>query len=112
MFVLLSQNGSYLVFTDMAMKTSFLKKASFDEHYIYDYEILSVTHRLISRFMLRAQEISVDVAIKDNSTNLLVWTLIMGIVSFIFGLPIIYLFIEEINLIKNIITIIPISLVK
>ena len=48
----LSQNGSYLVFTDMAMKTSFLKKASFDEHYIYDYEILSVTHRLISRFML------------------------------------------------------------
>jgi Na+-driven multidrug efflux pump len=62
--------------------------------------------------MLQAQQILINQTVGNQLTFLLAWTLIMGIISFIFGLPIIKLFIDEINLIKNIITIIPISLFR
>ena len=53
---LLYPNGSYLVFTDIAMKTAYLNTSytSLNSDYIIGTEVLSKTHRKMSDFLIQA----------------------------------------------------------
>jgi hypothetical protein len=110
---LLSSNGSYLVFTDTAMNTEFFAdSSSLTYNYLVGYEVLSKTHRLLTQDLIMAQQGLVDGTMSSLLTILLVWVLIMSAVSFLYGAPVMKRFIDEINEIKNILSILPISVAK
>lgn len=76
------------------------------------YEVLSKTHRLLTQDLLMAQQGLVGETTAGLLTVLLVWVLIMGAFSFLYGAPVMKRFIDEINEIKNILSVLPISVAR
>lgn len=111
---LLYPNGSYLVFTDMAMKTAYLNQtySSLSSDYITSTEVLSKTHRKMSNFLIQAEATYTQQTLNNLLTALIVWILVMNIVGFVYGVPIMKRFVDEINEIKNILSLLPISLAR
>jgi len=111
---LLYPNGSYLVFTDMAIKTVYLNNSytSLTNDYIVGTEVLSKTHRKMSDFLIQAENTYTQQTLTNLLTALIVWILAMNIIGFVYGVPIMKKFVDEINEIKNILSILPISLAR
>lgn len=102
-----------MVFTDTAMNTEFFSDASsMTYNYLVGYEVLSKTHRLLTQDLIMAQQGLIDGTMSGLLTILLVWVLIMSAFSFLYGAPVMKRFIDEINEIKNIISILPISVAR
>lgn len=74
--------------------------------------MLSKTHRMLTEDLLIAQSNFINTTLSNLLTTLLIWALIMSIVSFLYGVPIMKRFIDEINEIKNILSILPISVAR
>lgn len=95
---LLSSNGSYLVFTDTAMNTEFFTNASSLTYgYLVGYEVLSKTHRLLTQDLLMAQQGLLNGTMNSLLMILLIWMMVMSAVSFLYGMPVMKRFIDEIN---------------
>jgi hypothetical protein len=91
-------NGSYLVFTDMAIKTEFLTDAtSLTYDYILSNDVLSQTHRTMTNFLITAENNYTNNVVSNLLTALIVWILMMILVGFLYGVPIMKRFVDEIN---------------
>lgn len=78
----------------------------------HEYETLSKTHRLVTSFLAQAQQ-----ALSDGFSRMMVELMVIWVVSgvglvLLWGVPMTRSFLGEINEIKNIISILPISLAK
>jgi hypothetical protein len=110
---LLAPNGSYFIFTDMALRTDLLTNASsLTVEYMHDYQVLSQVHTKISMYLVASHNKFIEGTKKDLIIALVVWILavIFLIICFVWGTML--EFIRMLNLTKNIITILPISVAK
>lgn len=95
------------------MNTEFFNNgSSMTYDYLVGYEVLSKTHRLLTQDLIMAQQGLIDNTMSGLLTILLAWVLIMSAFSFLYGAPVMQRFIDEINEIKNILSILPISVAR
>jgi hypothetical protein len=86
---LLYPNGSYMVFTDTAMRTEYLtNSSSLSYSHLVGYEVLSKTHRLLTQNLLQAQSKLINCTLSNLMTCLFIWILVMSVVATLYGIPI------------------------
>jgi hypothetical protein len=81
------------------------------DHYL-DYEVISKTHRKLSQTMINVQQDLINDTQNNLLTTLLIWTFLIIGIAFLYGIPIMKHFVDEINEVKNILSILPISIAK
>jgi hypothetical protein len=110
---LLSSNGSLLIFTDITLRTK--NKAdtnAFTIDYYIAYEVLSKTHRILSNQVLYEQKNFIKNTENSFLSTLLIWTFCIVGITLLYGVPVLKGFIDGINLNKNMLAILPISIAK
>ena len=106
-------NGSYLVFTDLTVKTEFLSNASsLSYDYLVGHDVLSKTHRTMTEFLIEAESQYTAGVVGSLVSALIVWIVAISLVILLYGVPIMKRFVDEINEIKNILSILPISVAR
>lgn len=109
----ISDNGTFIVISNLI---TVIENQDFAQplplSYVYKIEAVSKAHRLVTAFLLRAQQNLITAFSNSLLDILLIW-LLCGLALILFwGVPVTRSFIQEINEIKNIISILPISLAK
>jgi hypothetical protein len=79
---------------------------------LYEYETLSKTHRKVTSFLAQAQQARSDSFSRTMVEVLVIWAVSGVALVLLWGMPMTRSFLQEINEIKNIISILPISLAK
>jgi hypothetical protein len=109
----LSDNGTFMVVGDLIRKVEALDFSHpLNPAFLYEYETLSKAHRLVTGFLIRAQGTLADSFSGAMLQVLLVWLLCGLALIFLWGIPVTRSFLLEINEIKNIISILPVSLAR
>jgi len=106
-------NGSYLIFTDMAMKTNFLSDAtSLTEEYYDSYYVLSMTHRKNSVNLIQAHNQKASDYEGQMVIALVIWILILILAGTYMAIFSVKQYIDRLNISKNVLTILPLSVSK
>ena len=109
----ISDNGTFVIISNLI---AIIEEQDFAQplplSYIYKIEAISKAHRLVAAFLLQAQQGVISSFSSSLLEGLLIW-LLCGLALVLFwGIPVTRSFIQEINEIKNIISVLPISLAK
>jgi hypothetical protein len=109
----LADNGTFMIVGDLVRKIETMNFSHpMSTAMLYEYETLSKSHRLITSFLIEAQTTFTNNFSSNILQILLIWLLCGFILILLWGIPMARSFVMEINEIKNIIAILPISLAK